>query len=134
MLKCLQEYVMKDSYDDHPVYEGFRYRSGGVISVKRGDRIITLEKITMPADMLAHLSESNRPWLAQLVTDDDRNGKKIRVYPSEVETEGQVPTTPRVTVTSTGISSIDWMQGEWDIPPPSYVNTADSILREEDDV
>lgn len=133
MLKYLQEYVIKDSYTDRPVFNGRRYREGRVVRVERGDRVITLEKLALDEDEPVP-SERNWPWLGQLITDDDRNGKKIRLYPSEVEIEGQVPPTPRVTITSTGISSTDWIQAEWHIPPPqSYVNTADSILREDNE-
>lgn len=134
MLNLLNVYTVAHSFTDHPLYDGERYRSGGAVTVERGTKVrplYVLKQSDHAPDTL---------YMAQTVKEDGSAGVKIRLYEGDVT----VSTIENSTVPSPA-------SGAWSVNPfnhrpdnfffdetcqtvvPEYVNTVDSILREEVD-
>lgn len=131
MLRLLEEYTVAVTVEDHPVYAGASYRSGGVLEVKKGAKVI-------PLYLLESDTDNGRVYMAQLVNEDGSSGHKIRVYEGEIEQEQQ-PVRPSLQAAYNEIEE-HYRAGAYLFSTPTtgttvisspYINTADSILREE---
>lgn len=133
MLRLLEVYKVTHQFSDHPVYAGERYRSGGVLSVPRSTEV-------RPLYLLAGLDNAlDNLYMAEIVDTHDKirlyegdvmEGETANIWDEVVDVVAQRPEVAR-TVT-TPVST--WHIGPFATNDPTpYVNTADSILREDNE-
>lgn len=134
MLSLLNTYTVDCSFTDHPIHDGERYRSGGARTVERGTNVrplYVLKKSEHDPDTL---------YMAQTVNEDGSAGIKIRLYEGEVTVSAIDNST--VTTNAAPARAVnpfllrnDYLFVDETFPTvvPEYVNTADSILRENDE-
>lgn len=134
MLSLLNVYIVDCSFTDHPVYDGERYRSGGARTVERGTKVrplYVLKESEHDPDTL---------YMAQTVNEDGSAGIKIRLYEGDVtvrtiDNSAVTPNPAPAWAVNPFSRSIDHLFIDETFPTvvPEYVNTADSILRENDE-
>lgn len=132
MLRLLDVYTVFATFSDHPVYNGQRYRQGSMIRVEAGTKVRPLE-ILQRSD-----HEPDSLYMGQIVNEDGSSGGKVRIYEGDLEETRHVTSSGTITQ-STGWEINPFLAEFVQVVQPvlteayGYINTADSILREDNE-